>query len=144
MKIKRTFLLIVIFFATLLLLLAFWAIRRNSGSFSNSLVVYNVVVSTELDDKSNLMEVVSRFSYGARQVYLRFEYSKIEEEGEVIILWHMGEKLVQSDVYSLPGPSGTKVYSLVRENGQPLPRGTYAVTMLNGPKPLLNSTFEIK
>ena len=144
MKIKKTFLLIVIFFATLLLLLAFWAIRRNSGSFSDSLVVHNVVVSTELDDKPNFREVASRFSYGARQVYLRFDYSKIEEEGEVIILWHMGEKLVQSDIYSLPGPSGTKVYSLVRENGQPLPRGSYAVTMLNGPKPLLNSTFEIK
>ncbi|MDR2527616.1 MAG: hypothetical protein LBD04_01175 [Synergistaceae bacterium] len=143
LKIKKTFLLIALFFATALLLLSFWVIQQKSGGSSDSLTIGNVLISAALDDKPSLVESVLSFPYGVRQVYLRFDYAKATEDGEVKILWLMGEKLVQSDIYSLPGTKGTKVYSLVRENGQPLPKGAYAVEALNGSERLLESKFEI-
>jgi hypothetical protein len=142
---KKTipFLLIVVLFATSLLLLSFWVIRQNSSNSSESLMIRNVVISTEVDDKLRLTGAVSRFPYGSRQVCLRFDYSKSTEGGDVKILWYSGEKLVQSDTYLLSEPSGSKIYCLVRENGQLLPRGSYSIAIMNEAEHLSDFGFEI-
>jgi len=142
-KKRRPFLLIVIFFAAILAFLSFWVIRQNSIRPGESLIIHNVVVSTELDDKLRLTGAVSRFSYGTRQVCLRFDYSRAAAGSEIRILWFMGEKTVQADTYSLSAPSGSKIYCLVRENGQPLPRGSYSIGIVSNPERLPDFRFEI-
>ncbi|MDR1622536.1 MAG: hypothetical protein LBS00_09195 [Synergistaceae bacterium] len=142
-KRRKSFLLIVILFATVLLLLSFWVIRQNSNKPSEVLMIHNVVVSTELDDKLRLTGTVSRFPHGSRQVFLRFDYSKAIDDSKVKILWFLGEKLVQADTYKLFASSGSKVYCLVRENGQPLPRGPYSLGILSNSERLFDFRFEI-
>ena len=135
--------MLVVFFATVLLLLSFWVIHQNSNKPSESLMIYDVVISTEVDDKLRLTGAVSRFPYGSRQICLRFNYSKATEGGEIRILWFSGEKPVQSDSYLLPTSSGTKIYCLVKEDGQPLPKGSYSVAILNNAERLSDFRFEI-
>jgi hypothetical protein len=96
-----------------------------------------------VDDKLRLTGAVSRFPYGSRQVYLRFDYSKAVDDGGIKILWFMEDKLVQSDIFALPGSSGSKIYCLLRENGQLLPRDFYLIAMLNGTERLSDFRFEI-
>ncbi|MDR2180247.1 MAG: hypothetical protein LBP21_08050 [Synergistaceae bacterium] len=141
-KKRKPFLLIVVLFATVLLLLSFWVIRQNNKS-NESLMIHNVTVSTELDDKLRLTGTVSRFPYGSRQIFLRFDYSKAAQDGEVKIHWSMEEKVVQADTYKLFTSSGSKIYCLVRENGQPLPRGPYSICILNNSEHLFDFRFEI-
>ena len=140
---RKPFLLIVILFAAILAFLSFWVIRRNSNKPGELLMIHNVVISTELDDRLRLTGVVSRFPYGARQVCLRFDYSRATEGSDIRILWFMGEKLVQSDTYALSVSSGSKIYCLVRENGQPLPRGPYSISIQYNAERLSDFRFEI-
>ena len=140
---KKPFVLLVIFFAIVLLLLSFWVIRHNSNKPSESLLIHDVVISTEVDDTRRLTGAVSRFPYGSRQVCMRFNYSKATEGAEIRVLWFMGDKLVQSDAYILSASSGSKIYCLVRENGQPLPKGAYSVGIVNNAERILDLRFEI-
>ena len=142
-KKKKPFVLLVIFFAIVLLLLSFWVIRQNSNKPSESLLIHDVVISTEVDDTNRLTGVVSRFPYGSRQICMRFNYSKASEGSEIRILWFIGDKLVQSDTYALSASAGSKIYCLVLENGQPLPKGSYSVGILNNEERISDFRFEI-
>ena len=142
-KKKKSFVLLVIFFAIVLLLLSFWVIRHNSNKPSESLLIHDVVISTEVDDTRRLTGAVSRFPYGSRQICMRFNYSKATEGAEIRVLWFAGDKLVQSGTYNLPASSGSKIYCLVQENGQPLPKGSYSVGILNNSERILDLRFEI-
>jgi hypothetical protein len=144
---KRTlFLLLVVFFATILLFLSFWIIRQNSNKRGESLEIVNVTISTELDDRLRLTGAVSRFPYGARQVCLYFDYGKngkIAKNSEIEILWSLGDRVVQSGAYTLSAPSGSKIYGLVLEDGYPLPKGSYSVCIVYGTERLSDFKFEI-
>jgi hypothetical protein len=140
---KKPFVLLVIFFATVLLLLSFWVIRQNSNKPSESLLIYDVVISPEVDDTTRLTGAVSRFPYGSRQICMRFSYSKATEGAEIRIMWFVGDKLVQSDSYALFASSGSKIYCLTLENGQPLPKGSYSVGILNNSERISDFRFEI-
>jgi len=142
-KNKKPFALLVIFFATVLLLLSFWIIRQNSNKPSESLLIHDVIISTEVDDTTRLTGAVSRFPYGSRQICLRFNYSRATEGAEVRILWFVGDKLVHSDSYALAASSGSKIYYLALENGQLLPRGSYSVGILNNAERISDFRFEI-
>ena len=106
-------------------------------------MIHNVIISTEVDDKLRLTGTVSRFPYGSRQVCLRFDYSKAVPGSEIRVLWFFGEKLVEADTYALFEPAGSRIYCLVRENGQPLPKGPYSITIVNGAEGLSDFGFEI-
>ena len=142
-KKKKPFVSLVIFFATVLLLLSFWVIRQNSNKPSESLLIHDVVISTEVDDTKRLTGAVSRFPYGSRQICMRFNYSKATEGTEIRILWFVGDKLVQSDSYALSASSGSKIYCLTLENGQPLPKGSYSVGILHNSERISDFRFEI-
>ena len=142
-KKKKPFVLFVIVFATVLLLLSFWVIRQNSNKPGESLLIHDVVISTEVDDTTRLTGAVSRFPYGSRQICMRFNYSRATEGAEIRILWFVGEQLVHSDSYILPASSGTRIYCLAQEDGRPLPRGSYAVGILNNAERISDFRFEI-
>jgi hypothetical protein len=130
-------------FAAALAFLSFWVIRQNSTRPGESLEIRNVVVSTEVDNRLHLTGAVSRFPYGTRQVCLRFDYGKAAKNSTIRIHWFLGEKRVQSDTYALSVPSGSKIYGLVRENGQPLPRGSYSISIISNEERLSEFRFEI-
>ena len=142
-KRKKSFVSLVVFFAVVLLLLSFWVISRNSSKPSESLLIHDVVLSTEVDDTKRLTGAVSRFPYGSRQICIRFNYSKAQEGADIRVMWFMGDKLVQADSYALSTSSGTKIYCLTLENGQPLPRGSYSVGILNKSERISDFRFEI-
>lgn len=142
-KKRKPFLFIVVLFATMLPLLSFWVIRKNSDKLGESFMIHNVEVGYDLSDGLRLTGTISRFPYGARQMYLRFDYSKAAPDSKVRILWLFGEKLVQSDSYELLTPSGAKIYCLVRENGQPLPKGAYSIAILYQEERIQDFRFEI-
>ena len=135
--------LLAIFLATVLLLLSFWVIRQNSNKPSESLLIHDVVISTEVDDTKRLTGAVSRFPYGSRQICMRFNYSRATEGAEIRILWFMGDKLIQADSYALSASTGSKIYCLAREDGQPLPKGSYSVGILNKADRISDFRFEI-
>jgi hypothetical protein len=140
---RKLFLFFVVFFATVLLLLSFWVIRRNSTKPSDSLMIHNVVIATEVDNRLRLTGTLSRFPYGSRQVFLYFDYSRAARGSELRIRWFTGEQLVQADTYALNASSGSKVYCLLRENGQILPKGSYSISILNNSEHLSDFRFEI-
>ena len=142
-KKKKSFLVAVIFFATILLFLSFGIIRQNGDKSGESLTIHNVVISTGLSDRFRLTGFHSRFPYGTRQVSLSFDYSKTTKDEDIQILWFMGEMLVQSESYALSGTSGSKILNLTRRNNQTLPRGLYSIAMLNDTERLSNFRFEI-
>jgi hypothetical protein len=138
---RRTFLALVVFFATVLLFLSFWVVRQNRGKPDVSLRIRNVTISTELDDRLRLTGAISRFPYGSRQVFLRFDYG-LARDAEVRVHWYTGDKLVLAEGYVLPAPSGSRVYCLVLENGQPLPKGLYSIEILHATERFPNFKFE--
>ena len=140
---KKPFLIFAFFFATIFLLLSFWVIRRNGSKLSESLMIHNVILSVDVDDTLRLTGAVSRFPYGSRQICLRFDYSKAASDSEIRVLWFLEEKLVEADTYALPEPAGSRVYCLVRENGQPLPKGSYSIAIINNTERLSDLGFEI-
>lgn len=140
---RKPFFLLVILFAAVLLFLSFWIIRQNGIRFGESLKIYNVTFSTEVDDRLRLTGVVSRFPYGAMQVCLRFDYSKAAPDADIRLLWSFGNKLVQADSYVLSESFGSKIYGLVLENGKPLPRGLYSLSIIYDNKNLSDFRFEI-
>ncbi|MDR2136676.1 MAG: hypothetical protein LBO68_00180 [Synergistaceae bacterium] len=106
-------------------------------------MIHNVVITTELDKGLRLTGVLSRFPYGPRQVFLYFDYSRAAKGSELRILWFTGEQLVQAGTYALNASSGSKVYCLLQENGQLLPRGFYSISILNNSERLSDFRFEI-
>jgi len=142
---KKPFVLFVVFFAVVLLLLSFWVIHHNNSNPSESLLIHDVVISTEIDDATRLTGAVSRFPYGSgtRQVCMRFNYSRAAEGAEIRVLWFKGDDLIQSDTYYLGASSGTKIYCLAREDGQPLPVGSYSVGILSNSERISGFRFEI-
>ena len=140
---KKPFVLLAVFFAIVLLLLSFWVIRQNSNKPSESLLIHDVIISTEVDDTTRLTGAVSRFPHGSRQICMRFNYSKATEGAEIRILWFVGDKLVQSDSYTLSASSGSKIYCLTLEDGRPLPKGSYSVGILDKAERISDFRFDI-
>jgi hypothetical protein len=101
-----------------------------------------VTISTELDDRLRLTGAISRFPYGSRQVFLRFDYA-LAHDTEARVHWYTGDKLVLAEGYALSAPSGSKIYCLVLENGQPLPKGLYSIELLHATERLPSFKFEI-
>ena len=139
----KPFLMIVTLFAIVLPLLSFWVIQQNSVKPSETFLIHNVMINTEFDSHRRLTGTVSRFPYGARQVCLHFDYSRVTVGSSVVLEWRWGEKLVQTDTYRLTEPSGSKIYCLLLENGQPLYRGSYSVGMIYRSERIPEFHFEI-
>jgi hypothetical protein len=140
---RKFFLLLIVVFTVTLLFLSFWAIRRSGQKSDESLRIYNVTLSTEVYDRSRLTGIISRFPYGARQICLAFDYDGAAEESGIKVLWMIEDKLIHADSYVFSASSGSKVYGLVLEDGEPLPRGFYALRILAGTRRLSDFRFEI-
>lgn len=143
MKHKSFFPLLLISFAVALTILSFWVVRKNSLNPRQGFTISNVSVSVDFDDRRFLAGTASRFPYGTRQVFVRFDYSCLEANSSMDLSWDWGQKRVQSETYELSAPSGTRMYCLLKEDGSPLPRGMYTVTIQCLTEIMPNFHFEI-
>lgn len=107
-------------------------VERNSVTPGRALLISNVSLSTDFEDHQFLAGTVFRFEYGAAQVCLKFDYSRLEADAPVEIIWNLGEKRAQIGYHVLSAPSGTRMYALRKEDGSPLQQGSYSVTIQCG------------
>lgn len=130
-------------FALALAFLTFLAVERSTVKPRQELMISNVSVSVDFDDHQFLAGTAFRFPQGAKQVCVRFDYSRLEEDATLDVLWDWEGKRVQAGSYALTAPSGTRMYSLLKEDGSPLPLGSYAVTLRCGEDMAPQFHFEI-
>ena len=140
---QKFFLLLLGFFIAALAFLAFWLVGWSSVKPNEGILISNVSVSTDFEDHQFLAGIVFRFAQGTKQVCLRFDYSRLESDLPIEIFWDWGEKRVQIGHHVLSVPSGTRIYALKKEDGSPLPAGSYAVTIQCGADVKPRFHFEI-
>lgn len=130
-------------FVLALAFLTFLVVKRSTVNPRQDLMISNVSLSVDFDDHQFLAGTAFRFPQGARQVCVRFDYSRLEEDTKMNILWDWEGKRVQAGVYDLAAPSGTRMYSLLKEDSSPLPLGSYTVTLRCGEDMAPQFHFEI-
>jgi len=115
------------FLAALAVLLVTIALLLWSESESRGPKLEPIVLCRELDDSLQPQFPAERFPYGTRQICLWFAYDGAQEGEELRIEWLYRQRRVRSETLRFSSPSGFRAYYLIREDGAPLPPGTYAV-----------------
>ena len=111
----------------LLIVLSAWSLR--GGSFGESFRIDKTVVCQELDDNRQPVKAQRDISYGSRQICLWFKYSSASEGSHVQVSWLYGKDLVLTESLKLMTKDGTRAFYLLREDGTPLPVGSYTATV---------------
>lgn len=111
----------------LLIALSAWSLR--GGTFGASFQIDRAVVCQELDQNRQPVNEGSDIPYGSRQICLWFQYSSASEGSHVEIKWYYGKDLVLSESLKLMSKDGVRAFYLLREEGTPLPVGSYRVTV---------------
>ncbi|MCL2146304.1 MAG: hypothetical protein FWH52_00730 [Synergistaceae bacterium] len=104
---------------------------------SDTIIIQNVVLSDEIENKSRLTGTISRFSYGTRQMFVFFDFEKAQVGDSITLRWYYGDKEIRSDVYKLDETSGYRVFCLLKEDGSLLPRGAYSLKIMQGDKAVI-------
>ena len=111
----------------LLIVLSAWSLR--GGSFGESFRIDKTVVCQELDDNRQPVKAQRDIPYGSRQICLWFKYSSASEGSHVQVSWLYGKDLVLTESLRLMTKDGTRAFYLLREDGTPLPVGSYTATV---------------
>lgn len=111
----------------LLIVLSAWSLR--GGSFGESFRIDKTVVCQELDDNRQPVKAQQDIPYGSRQICLWFKYSSASEGSHVQVSWLYGKDLVLTESLKLMTKDGTRAFYLLREDGTPLPVGSYTATV---------------
>jgi hypothetical protein len=137
----KLFLLLVGFAIFFLFAVSFGAIRskKAAGSFE----LHNIVLCDELDDRMNPIGGASSFSYGIRQLCLRFDYSRAGDGENIQVRWYYRGRPIHSQEVALSPGSGARVFCLLLEDGSPLPRGSYSVRISLFDRDVSDTFFEI-
>jgi hypothetical protein len=104
---------------------------------SDTIIIQNIVLSDEIENKSRLTGTISRFSYGTRQIFVFFDFDKAQIGTNIAVCWNYGGREIRTDIYTLEEPSGFKVYCLLKEDGSLLPRGTYSLKIMQNDKAII-------
>lgn len=127
----RSFLLLVSSGILFLMLFSVWTIRHCDKNISFRLV--RAVICDEVDEQFQPVGTENRFTYGTRQLCLWFEYDLASQDCKISIKWYFNNKLVFTQTVDLMSERGKRTLCLLREDGSPLPSGTYQVVLdLNG------------
>lgn len=129
------------FSVVLLLLLVVWSLK--SGPFSSFFKVEETVICQELGDNREPRFVSKSIPYGPRQICLWLKYSSAREGSHLGVSWYYGKELVLSESMKLMTKDGIRVFYLLREEGDPLPVGSYRVTVFTPAKVWSDINFEI-
>ncbi|MCE5201949.1 MAG: hypothetical protein LLF78_05515 [Synergistaceae bacterium] len=108
-----------------LLLLSAWSL--SGGLFGVSFRIERAVICQELDDDRQPLNIGNSIPYGSRQICLWFRYSSASEGSHIAVSWYYGKELVLSESIKLMAKDGERAFYLLREEGTPLPVGSYRV-----------------
>ena len=125
----------------LLLLLVAWSLK--AGPFSSFFKVEEALICQELGDNREPLFVSKSIPYGQSQICLWLKYSSAREGSHLEISWYYGKELVLSEPMKLMTKDGIRVFYLLREEGTPLPVGSYRVTVSTPAKVWSDIKFEI-
>jgi hypothetical protein len=138
MSFKRYYFFAVTIICTFaLLIISVLLVYHYINKPSDTIIIHNVVLSDEIENKSRLTGTVSRFSYGTRQIFLFFDFEKAQTGTSLTVCWYYGEKEIRSDIYKLEETSGYKVFCLLKEDGSILPRGVYSLKVMQDDKAVI-------
>ncbi len=140
-RVKRAPLLLLVGLVALLVLLAGWSLRSRAAS--DPFRLEQAVVCLELDDDLKPLRVSDRFPRGTRQVCLWFRYASAREGDGLSVRWFHEGGLIQRETMRLAPGRGTKAFYLLREDGSPLPQGTYQVRLEGNGRSLSVLMFRI-
>ena len=128
MPVKRyIFLSVTLTCALALLLISILLVYHYIKKPSGAIIISNIVLSDEIDNRSRLTGTVSRFSYGTRQMFIFFDFEKAQIGTDIAVSWYYGGKEILTDTYTLEESSGYRVYCLLKEDGSLLPKGAYSL-----------------
>ena len=101
---------------------------------SDTIIIRNIVISDEIENQSRLTGTVSRFPHGTHQIFVFFDFEKAQTGTNIVMSWNYGGREVWADTYTLEEPAGYRVYSLLKEDGTMLPRGSYSLKIMQDGK----------
>ena len=125
----------------LLLLLSAWSLKADL--FTDGFHIDKSVICLELDENRKPLHISSKIQYGSRQICLWFQYSKANEGNHLDITWYYGKDKVLTEQLKLMTADGVKAFYLLREEGTPLPVGSYKVVISTPVKTLSEIKFDI-
>ncbi|MDO4988133.1 MAG: hypothetical protein Q4E17_03795 [Synergistes sp.] len=102
------------------------SIRLSKGQ---PFTIDKAVICVELDSNRKPYKLRDVIRYGTRQVCLWFRYSNATEGSPLNVSWYYGENLVVSEHLKLISKDGSKAFYLLKEDGAPLPVGSYRVAV---------------
>ena len=129
------------FSVILLLLLETWSLKV--GPFSSFFKVEEAVICQELGDNREPLLIGNSIPYGPSQICLWLKYSSAREGSHLEVSWYYGNELVLSEPLKLMTKDGVRRFYLLREEGTPLPVGSYRVTVSTPAKVWSDIKFEI-
>ena len=129
------------FSVILLLLLVTWSLKV--GPFSSFFKVEEAVICQELGNNREPLLVSNSIPYGPSQICLWLKYSSAREGSHLEVSWYYGNELVLSEPLKLMTKDGVRAFYLLREEGTPLPVGSYRVTVSTPAKVWSDINFEI-
>ena len=123
--------------ALALLIISILLVHHYIKKPSDTVIVRNVVLSDEIENRSRLTGTVSRFSYGTRQIFVFFDFEKAQIGTDIAVNWYYGGKEVLADVHRLEETEGHRVYCLLKEDGSLLPKGAYSLKITQDDKSVI-------
>lgn len=131
LKSGRTFALFSLF-SILFFALFFFYITGYRGSLG-TFRVDDAFVCVDVDDSAVPWGVGDRFGFGVRQLCLLLDYSGGEGEDMARFRWYFKDQLVHEELQVLDHGANCRMFYILREDGSPLPAGTYEVRVdVNG------------
>lgn len=125
----------------LLLLLVTWSLKV--GPFSSFFKVEEAVICQELGEDREPLLKGNIIPYGPSQICLWLKYSSAREGSHLEVSWYYGNELVLSEPLKLMTKDGVRAFYLLREEGTPLPIGSYRVNVSTPAKVWSDIKFEI-
>lgn len=121
--------LLIGFFVVVLVFLLSWSVRLDNVT-AGSFRLDELVVCDDLDDNMNPNVAMNNFPGDTKQVCLWFEYSKARDGDMLDIRWRFDGNDIQHESFRIVHARGTRAFYLLREDGAPLPAGTYSVELM--------------
>lgn len=117
----------ILFFALFLFFLTGY--KGSLGTFR----VEDAFVCLDVDDSAVPWGVGDTFGYGVRQLCLLLDYAGGEGEDTARFQWYFKDQLVHEELQVLDSGKNCRMFYILREDGSPLPPGSYEVRVdVNG------------
>lgn len=129
---------VLIFF---MIMLTSWAFRLDI--YNNSLLIEKSLVCLELNEKRAPLKIVTEFSHGVPQVCFWMKYRSGKVPRDIDITWIFDKQEVLSESQTLVSKEGIKVFYLLREDGSPLPDGSYKVIVSDKGRIMTEIPFKV-